>query len=148
MTMGWHTMMQFSPALFGCYIWEGNRSYRAILESRECVINVPTVELADQVVAIGNRHAEDSDKFAATGLTAGKSRQVKAALIDECYASFECRLFDDQMVKKYSFFIWEIVNAHVAEVDEPRTLHYRGRGTFMLAGEEIDCKRRFRPENL
>ena len=34
------------------------------------------------------------------------------------------------------------------EVDEPRTLHYRGRGTFMLAGEEIDCKRRFRPENL
>jgi flavin reductase (DIM6/NTAB) family NADH-FMN oxidoreductase RutF len=148
MTMGWHTMMQFSPALFGCYIWEGNRSYRAILESRECVINVPTVELADQVVAIGNSHAEDSDKFAATGLTAGKSWQVKAPLIDECYANFECRLFDDQMVEKYSFFIWEIVKAHVAKVDEPRTLHYRGKGTFMLAGAEIDYKERFRPENL
>jgi flavin reductase (DIM6/NTAB) family NADH-FMN oxidoreductase RutF len=148
MTMGWHTMMQFSPALFGCYIWEGNRSYRAIRESRECVINVPTDELADQVVAIGNTHAEDGDKFAATGLTPRESRQVKAPLIDECYASFECRLFDDRMVEDYSFFIWQIVKAHVAEVDEPRTLHYRGQGSFMLAGAEIDCKKRFRPENL
>ena len=25
MTMGWHLMMGFSPALFGCYIWEGNK---------------------------------------------------------------------------------------------------------------------------
>jgi flavin reductase (DIM6/NTAB) family NADH-FMN oxidoreductase RutF len=148
MTMGWHTMMEFKPALFGCYIWEGNRSFRAIRESRECVINVPTVELLDQVVAIGNSHAEDGDKFAATGLTARKSRRVKAPLIDECYASFECRLFDDRMVKKYSFFIWEIVKAHVAQVDEPRTLHYRGQGSFMRAGPEIDCKKRFKPENL
>ena len=148
MTMGWHAMMQFEPALFGCYIWEGNRSFEAIRKSRECVINVPTVELLDQVVAIGNSHAEDGDKFAATGLTAGKSRRVKAPLINECYASFECRLFDDKMVKKYSFFIWEIVKAHVAQVDEPRTLHYRGQGTFMRAGSEIDCKKRFKPENL
>ena len=24
MTMGWHMMLGFSPALFGCYIWEEN----------------------------------------------------------------------------------------------------------------------------
>ena len=23
MTMGWHMMLGFSPALFGCYIWDG-----------------------------------------------------------------------------------------------------------------------------
>jgi len=99
-------------------------------------------------ITIGNSHAEDGDKFAATGLTAGKSKRVKAPLIDECYASFECRLFDDRMVKKYSFFIWKIVKAHVAKVDEPRTIHYRGQGTFMRAGPEINCKKRFKPENL
>src|SRR5579864_7372701 len=27
MTMGWHSMLQFTPALVGCYIWEGNRSH-------------------------------------------------------------------------------------------------------------------------
>lgn len=148
MTMGWHTMMQFSPALLGCYIWDGNQSHSAIRESRECVINVPTVNLADQVVAIGNSHAGQGDKFAATGLTPGKSQRVTAPLIEECYASFECRLFDDRMVSVYNFFIWEIVRAHVAPISAPRTLHYRGQGSFMVAGREIDHRKEFMSENL
>lgn len=148
MTMGWHMMMQFAPALFGCYIWEGNRSHAMIRAARECVINVPTVDLVDAVVAIGNSHAEDRDKFAATGLTAVPAWHVKAPLIGECYASFECRLHDESLIGNYSLFIWEIVNAHVADIEAPRTLHYRGRGRFMVAGDEIDLSARFRPENL
>jgi flavin reductase (DIM6/NTAB) family NADH-FMN oxidoreductase RutF len=27
MTMGWHMMLGFSPALFGCYIWEENHRF-------------------------------------------------------------------------------------------------------------------------
>jgi flavin reductase (DIM6/NTAB) family NADH-FMN oxidoreductase RutF len=148
MTMGWHSMMQFSPALVGCYIWEGNRSHAMIRAARECVINVPTVELADQVVAIGNSHADVDDKFAMTGLTAEPACHVDPPLIAECYASFECRLFDDRMVDDYSFFIWEVVAAHVANIAAPRTLHYRGQGKFMVAGETLDCRAQFRPENL
>jgi flavin reductase (DIM6/NTAB) family NADH-FMN oxidoreductase RutF len=30
MTMGWHIRMQFTPALFGCYIWDGNHSFEII----------------------------------------------------------------------------------------------------------------------
>lgn len=148
MTMGWHMMMQFSPALFGCYIWEGNRSQAMIRAARECVINIPTLDLVDAVVAIGNSHAEDGDKFAATGLTAVPATRVQAPLIGECYASFECRLHDDRMIDEYGLFIWEVVRAHVADVKAPRTLHYRGQGRFMVAGEEIDLSARFRPENL
>jgi len=148
MTMGWHCMMQFTPALVGCYIWEGNRSHTMIRATRECVINVPTIELADQVVQIGNSHDDGGDKFAATGLTAKPARSVRAPLIAECYASFECRLFDDRLVDDYSFFIWEVVHAHVAKVAAPRTLHYRGQGQFMVAGEVLDYRARFRSENL
>ena len=80
MTMGWHTMMEFKPALFGCYIWEGNRSFRAIRESRECVINVPTVELLDQVVAIGNSHADDGDKIRSNGTDRRKIQTGEGAV--------------------------------------------------------------------
>jgi flavin reductase (DIM6/NTAB) family NADH-FMN oxidoreductase RutF len=61
--------------------------------ARECVINVPTVDLADRVVQIGNSHADAGDKFGATGLTSVPASRVGAPLIAECYASFECRLF-------------------------------------------------------
>jgi flavin reductase (DIM6/NTAB) family NADH-FMN oxidoreductase RutF len=30
MTMGWHMMMQFHPALFGWFIWTGNHSFEMI----------------------------------------------------------------------------------------------------------------------
>ncbi len=39
MTMGWHMMLGFSPALFACYIWEANHGFEMLRRSKECVIN-------------------------------------------------------------------------------------------------------------
>src|SRR5438046_1399977 len=94
MTMGWHMMLGFSPALFGSYIWDGNHSFEMLRRSKECVINLPTTDLVDAVVGIGNCSGEEMDKFQKFGLTPVPSEQVKAPLIKECYANFECRLAD------------------------------------------------------
>jgi len=72
MTMGWHMMLGFSPALFGCYIWEENHSYQMLRRSKECVINLPTLDLVDTVVGIGNCHGTDVNKFHQFGLTPKK----------------------------------------------------------------------------
>src|ERR1700742_2656392 len=106
MTMGWHMMMQFSPALFGCYIWDGNHSFEMIRRSKECVINVPTVDLIDEVVGIGNTSGSKVDKFKKFGLTPVPGTVVKAPAIKECYASFECQLADAWLIPKYGLFIW------------------------------------------
>ena len=42
MTVGWHTVLEFSPSLVGCMISGGNHSFEMIRQSRECVINLPT----------------------------------------------------------------------------------------------------------
>ena len=47
MTMGWHTVMEFTPSLVGCVIAAGNFSFDLIRKSRECVINLPTTALTD-----------------------------------------------------------------------------------------------------
>ena len=54
MTMGWHMVMEFEPSLIGCYIWTENHSFEMMRRSKECVINIPTVDLAAKVVGIGN----------------------------------------------------------------------------------------------
>lgn len=64
MTMGWHMMLGFSPSLFACYIWEGNHSFNMLRKSKECVINLPTTDLIDKVVGIGNCTGAEADKFA------------------------------------------------------------------------------------
>lgn len=149
MTMGWHTVMEFTPSLVGCIIAGGNHSFDMVRRSRECVINIPEVEMAETVTRIGNCSGAEVDKFAEFGLTAEEAEQVSAPLISECHSSFECRLHDAALVGKYNFFIWEVVKAHVARTPKnPRTIHYRGEGAFMVAGESLSLKRLFRPDYL
>lgn len=152
MTMGWHMVMGFEPSLVGCYIWNANHSHALIRKSRVCVINVPTVDLAETVVDIGNCSGRDTDKFEKFGLTPQPGVMVSAPLIAECVASFECRLADASLIDRYNLFVFEVVKGHAAPgaiKASPRTLHYRGDGEFMIAGETTrKWRRRFRPEML
>jgi len=149
MTLGWQTVMEFSPSLVGLMISAGNHSFELIRQSRECVINLPTTTLTDTVVGVGNTSGADIDKFAHFGLTAEHASEVGAPLIAECHACFECRLHDDALVDTYNFFIFEVVKAHVAPSPKhPETLHYLGGGEFMVSGKIISRQSQFRPEML
>jgi flavin reductase (DIM6/NTAB) family NADH-FMN oxidoreductase RutF len=149
MTMGWHTVMEFEPSLIGCMIASGNHSFGMIKASKQCAINVPTFDLAKQVVGIGNCSGADVDKFAAFKLTALPAAKIDVPLIKECYANLECKVVDARLVPKYSFFILEVVKAHVATSPKvPRTIHYRGDGQFMVSGREVSFRKLFRPEYL
>lgn len=149
MTMGWHMVLEFTTALFACCISAGSYTFEMVRKSKECVINVPTVELADAVVGIGNSTGATFDKFEHFALTPGAASKVGAPLIEECYASFECQLAEGSLISRYNLFIWEAVKAHVAPSPKnPRTLHYRGEGEFMIAGRTISMRDKFRPEML
>lgn len=149
MTMGWHMVMEFSPSLVGTYIWDRDHTRSLVEKSRECVINVPTTELLDIAVGIGNTTGAEIDKFEHFGPTALPAQKVGAPLIAECFASFECRLRDASLARKYSLFIWEVVKAHVAPSPKyPETFHYRGDGVFMISGRNVSRRRLFRPEML
>jgi flavin reductase (DIM6/NTAB) family NADH-FMN oxidoreductase RutF len=150
MTMGWHMIMGEEPSLVGCFIWDQNHSYEMIRNSKECVINVPTAAMGTTVVKIGNSSGREIDKFETFKLTRAAGEKVKAPLIEECHASFECRLVDSSLIKNYSLFIFEVVKAHVASAPKfPQTMHYRGDGQFMIAGPTIARYRKlFKPDRL
>jgi flavin reductase (DIM6/NTAB) family NADH-FMN oxidoreductase RutF len=138
MTMGWHTVMEFSPSLVGCIISNQNHSFEMIRKSKECVINIPTQDMAMKVVGIGDCSGSEVDKFEEFKLTAAAASKVHAPLIRECFANFECKIHDAKLVSRYNFFIFEVVKAHVAISPKyPNTLHFRGDGVFMLSGRSI-----------
>ncbi|CAM3459098.1 flavin reductase family protein [Halomonas lysinitropha] len=144
MTLGWHTVMAFSPSLVGCVISSGNHSFELVRRSGTCVINLPTTALTAEVIGIGNSSGTELDKFDYFGLTASPATAVEAPRIAECHAHFECRLVDDSLVDRHDFFIWEVVAAQArATPAYPETLHYTGDGVFMVAGEIIDRRSQF-----
>jgi flavin reductase (DIM6/NTAB) family NADH-FMN oxidoreductase RutF len=149
MTMGWHTVMEFTPSLVGCVIAAGNHSFELVRRSGECVINVPTTALVDEVVGIGNSSGASIDKFATFKLTADKAHRVTAPLVRECYANLECKLADSSLIDKYNFFVFEVVKAQVAiSPKHPETLHYTGDGVFMVSGKIISRRAQFKPDLL
>ena len=138
MAMSWHTMLEFEPPLVGCVISNRNHSFALLTTSKECVINIPTVDIAEKVVGCGNSSGAEIDKFATFGLTPRPAAHVSAPLIDECYANLECRVSDTSMVALYGFFVLEVLQAWIdPAVKEPRTMHHLGHGNFMVAGETI-----------
>jgi flavin reductase (DIM6/NTAB) family NADH-FMN oxidoreductase RutF len=138
MTMSWHTMMEFEPPLVGCVISGRNASFDALKATRECVINIPTRELAKQAVGIGNCSGREVDKFVKFALTPAAASLVQAPLIAECYASLECQVADTRLVNRYNFFVLEVVQAWVdTSIKQPQTLHHRGNGVFAVAGETV-----------
>lgn len=138
MTQSWHTMMEFEPPLVGCVISGRNHSFDALTKTKECVLSIPSAELAKQVVGIGNCTGSKVDKFKKFKLTALPASQVDVPLIAECFANLECRVVDSRMVNKYNFFVLEVVRAWVDPAQKkPRTLHHQGRGVFMVAGDTI-----------
>ncbi len=145
MTMSWHMMMEFEPPMVGCVVSGNDFSFAALRKTRECVIAIPPVEIADKVVGVGNCSGRDVDKFHRFGLTAKAARLVAAPLIEECFANLECRVTDTRFVNRYNMFVLEVVKAWIDPGrKDARTIHHHGYGKFVVDGETITLKSKMR----
>ncbi|MEN6459420.1 MAG: flavin reductase family protein [Thermoguttaceae bacterium] len=141
MPLSWQTMFDFEPPTFGCIISDRNATFDTLKATKQCVVNIPTVELAEKVVACGDCSGRKVDKFAKFGLTAVPASQVDAPLVAECYANLECRVIDTRMVNKYGLFILEVVKAWIDPARKhPRMIHHLGRGMFAVDGRTIKLR--------
>lgn len=138
MAMSWHMMVEFTPPLIACIVSSADFSFRALRTTKECVIAIPAVALAEKVVAVGNCSGEEMDKFSTVGLTPVPGALVQAPLVAECFANLECRVVETRLVNRFNLFVLEVVKAWRDPAQKaPRTIHHRGYGTFSVDGEEL-----------
>lgn len=138
MAMSWHMMVEFTPPLIACIVSSADFSFRALRATKECVIAIPAVALAEKVVAVGNCSGEEVDKFSTVGLTPVPAALVQAPLVAECFANLECRVVETRLVNRFNLFVLEVVKAWRDPAQKaPRTIHHRGYGTFSVDGEEL-----------
>lgn len=139
MTISWHMVIDFTPQ-FALMTGAWNYSFESLIKNRECVIAVPTVDIARTVVNIGVCSGSDTDKFRKFELTPLKAKSVKAPLIEECLANIECRVTD--YIEKHNIFILDALHAWIdPERKERRTIHAKGDGTFLVDGRTIDYRK-------
>ncbi len=145
MTMSWHMMVEFEPPLIACVVSSADHSFAALRATKECVIAIPAVHLAQKIVSVGNCSGRDVAKFEKFALTPLPAECVKAPLIAECFANLECRVVDSRLVNKYNLFVLEVVKAWTdPKQRNPKTIHHRGYGKFVVDGAMIKLRSRMR----
>lgn len=144
MTIGFHMVVQHEqPPLLAAIIGPWDHSFKVLRATKQCVITIPPVEMANTVVDIGNCSGTELDKFEKFGLTAVEGSEVAAPLIEQCKANIECRVADTKMVSKYNMWILEPVKAWVTpQSKNHKTFHHRGDGTFTVDGKVINLQDR------
>lgn len=160
MTLGFHMMMQHeSPPLIGITLGPWDASFATLKKTRECVLAVPSVDIAEKVVDIGNCSVEDEDEDNhdetndGSGINTNKwqkfdlnpipAEKVQAPLVGGPYvlANIECVVEDTAFVEKYSMWVLRVVKAWKGTASG-RMFHHRGQGFMVADGDVMDFKDR------
>lgn len=141
MSMSYIMVVDDDIPLLAFMIGPWDYSYKAFLETKECTIAIPTVDLAEKIMEIGNSEGDKIDKFKTFNLTPLPAKKVKSPLIKECLANFECKIEDTTLADKYGMYIVKVVQAWIDNKrEEKRMVHHNGDGTLTVDGEILNLK--------
>ncbi|MDO8123695.1 MAG: flavin reductase family protein [Candidatus Hermodarchaeota archaeon] len=115
MTIAWIIPTSVDPPLITMSVRKSRFSYKAIQETGEFVVNIPTFDMAEKVLRAGRTSGKNIDKFAELPFIARKAKMVKAPLIEECVAHLECKLWKTFEAGDHDLIIGEIIAATVIE---------------------------------
>jgi flavin reductase (DIM6/NTAB) family NADH-FMN oxidoreductase RutF len=111
-TLAWAMPTSISPPLVAVSIAPRRYSHSLIEETKEFVVNIPTINILDATFYCGRVSGRDHDKFKEAGLTPLPARKVKPPIIKECIAHLECKLYGKFPTGDHTIFVGEIVEAY------------------------------------
>lgn len=114
-TIAWSMPLSINPPMVAISISPKRYSYKLIKESKEFVINIPTMEILEKIVICGKVSGKEYDKFKKAELTPIPAKSVKPPIIKECIAHLECKLMDTLVVGDHGLFIGKVMDAYANE---------------------------------
>jgi len=114
-TIAWTGTICTDPAMCYISIRPNRHSYDIIKKHGEFVINLTTQDLAYATDWCGVKSGKDFNKFKEMNLTPGKSKEIKAPIIEESPLSIECKLTQIVELGSHDMFIAKVVNVQADE---------------------------------
>ena len=114
-TLAWAGTLCSEPPIIGLGIRPNRFSHKLIKNSKEFVVNIPTVKKILETDYCGITSGKDTKKFLKTKLTPEDANLVKAPLIRECPVNIECNLKKIISLGVHDLFLGEIVQVHLDE---------------------------------
>ena len=144
-TLAWSMPVSLNPPLVAVSIAPKRYSHKLIEESKEFVINIPTMEIVKETLYCGRVSGRNVDKFKEAKLTATPAKKVKAPIIKECIAHLECVV--DQQIKAgdHTIFLGRVVAAYANDgvfsetfdIKKAKLVYHLGGDAFTTTSDEV-----------
>jgi flavin reductase (DIM6/NTAB) family NADH-FMN oxidoreductase RutF len=115
MAVAWHTSISAEPPLYGISVSPKRLTYQLIVDSKEFGVNFLPVGAAELIASVGGSGGQEMDKFQKFNITKEKSVKTSVPILEVAYASYECKLVDDQDYGDHRWLVGEIVAVHLTE---------------------------------
>ncbi len=112
-TLAWAMPTSINPPLVAISIAPKRYSHALIEETKEFVVNIPTMSILDATLFCGRKSGKEHDKFEEAKLTPLPSKKVKPPIIKECVAHLECKLHSQHTTGDHTLFVGQAVAAYV-----------------------------------
>jgi len=113
MAVGWVMPASLDPLMFALGIDDQAYTYQLIKETGEFVVAFPEEGMAKETLFVGTVHGHQRDKITESGLAIQPASVVKAPLIAQAVANFECTLVEITKPGDCPLIIGQVVAAHL-----------------------------------
>ena len=113
MACAWVALASSDPWMFVLAIDAESRTYKLILKTKQFVVAFPHEGMDQETKYAGTHHGHGQDKLAEAGLAAQAASKVKAPLIRDALANFECQLVETHHPGDCPLIVGQVVAAHL-----------------------------------
>jgi flavin reductase (DIM6/NTAB) family NADH-FMN oxidoreductase RutF len=146
--IAWHMPVSDDPPIIALEVYKGHFINKAILETGDFVVNIPSSDMADIVRKLGSVSGKTADKFKKFKLIKERSEKVKSPRLGNAIGIMECRLRKDaRLLKEYDMILGDVVYAEAEEgifTDRwhpersgSRPMHHLGGKIFSVPAKKI-----------
>ncbi|MFA5255993.1 MAG: flavin reductase family protein [Candidatus Omnitrophota bacterium] len=146
--IAWNMPVSDEPPIIALEIWEKHFIYKAILETGDFVVNIPSSDMAETCRKLGSVSGAKVDKFGEFGLVKEESKKIKSPRLGSAIGVLECKLRREKAIlEKYNIVLGDVVYAEaeesvftdrwVTESDGPRIMHHLGGKLFYAPDRRI-----------
>jgi flavin reductase (DIM6/NTAB) family NADH-FMN oxidoreductase RutF len=137
------------PPLLGVASVPSHHTYRNIQKTGEFVVNIPPMEILEQLWITSEKFPEEVNELEKAGLSTVESENVQPPGIKECIAQLECVLEYDKALGDHQLIIGKVVTVStndrsikegLLDVEEMRPILHLGGKDFVVGDHRKKVK--------
>jgi flavin reductase (DIM6/NTAB) family NADH-FMN oxidoreductase RutF len=144
-TLSWAMPTSNDPPLIAISLSPRRYSHLLIEKSGEFIVNIPTLELLQALVACGSFTGRSFDKFKKANLTPMPAKKVKAPAIRECIAHLECKVESQFATGDHTVFVGRVLESYANigvftetyDLKKARMLYHLGGNNFAVLDPKL-----------